>query len=192
MIPDEDFYQDPGVPGPSKEEVRCLVMCQAQVEREEVVLEVGCGTGGLTVELSQRAARVFAVDKNPQALEVTRKNLRKLHPTGNVELLLGGALEVMDGLPPYDVLVVGGSGGDLDQIVKKAYHQLKPEGRVVITAILLETKLNGINILKELNMNPKIVEVSVSRGRTTSLGTMMQGQNPVAIISGRKTGYTLK
>ena len=78
MIPDEDFHKDPTVPGPSKEEVRCLVMCQARVEKDEVVLEVGCGTGGLTVELSQRAAKVYAVDKNPQALEVTRTNLQNV------------------------------------------------------------------------------------------------------------------
>jgi cobalt-precorrin-6B (C15)-methyltransferase len=186
MIPDEDFYKDPEVPGPSKEEIRCLVMCQARVQKEEVVLEVGCGTGGLTVELSQRAAKVYAVDKNPRSLEVTRKNLRKLHPTGDVELLLGDALEVMEDLPAYDVLVVGGSSGDLEPIIKKAYKQLKPDGKIIVTAILLETKLYALNTLKSLDMNPKMVEVSVARGRVTERGTMMLGQNPVAIISGQK------
>ncbi len=186
MIPDEDFYKDPEVPGPSKEEVRCLVMCQAQVKKDQVVLEVGCGTGGLTVELAQRAAKVYAVDKNPQALEVTRKNLDKLHPTGNVELQLGDALQVMEDLPAYDLLVVGGSSGELEQILKRAYHQLKPDGRVIVTAILLETKFYSIRIMEDLDMDPKIVEVSVARGQTTKLGTMMQGLNPVAIISGTK------
>jgi cobalt-precorrin-6B (C15)-methyltransferase len=186
MIQDDDFYKDPSVPGPSKEEVRCLVMCQAQVKEEDVVLEVGCGTGGLTVELSRKGAKVYAVDKNPQALEVTRTNLEKLNPTGEVELLLGDALEVMENLSSYDLLVVGGSGGELEEILKKAYHQLEPGGRVIVTAILLETKLYSLKILKELDMDPQIVEVFVARGHTTSLGTMMQGQNPVAIIQGRK------
>jgi cobalt-precorrin-6B (C15)-methyltransferase len=186
MIPDEDFHKDPTVPGPSKEEVRCLVMCQARVEKNDVVLEVGCGTGGLTVELSQRAAKVYAVDKNPQALEVTRTNLQKLNPSGRVELLLGDALEVMENLPAYDLLVVGGSSGELEQIIKKAYQQLKPKGRIIVTAILLETKLYSLKTMEDLDMDPQIVEISVARGRPTNLGTMMQGQNPVAIIHGRK------
>ena len=186
MIPDEDFYKDPQVPGPSKEEVRCLVMCQARMKEDEVVLEVGCGTGGLTVELARRAAKVYAVDKNPQALQVTRKNLDKLHPTGNVELRMGDAPQVMEDLPAYNLLVVGGSSGELEQILKRADQQLKPGGRVIVTAILLETKLYSIKIMEELDMNPKIVEIFVARGQSTNLGTMMQGQNPVAIISGRK------
>lgn len=186
MIPDEDFYKDPQVPGPSKEEIRCLVLCQARLGKDEVVLEVGCGTGGLTVELSLRAAKVYAVDKNPQALAVTQTNLRKLNPTGEVELLLGDALEVMEDLPAYDLLVVGGSGGELEGIIRKAYQQLKPGGRVMVTAILLETKLYSLKIMEDLKMDPRIVEVFVARGQPTNLGTMMQGQNPVAIIQGRK------
>jgi cobalt-precorrin-6B (C15)-methyltransferase len=186
MIRDADFYKDPQVPGPSKEEIRCLVMCKADVADDEVVLEVGCGTGGLTVELSRRAAKVYAVDKNPQALEVTRTNLRKLNPKGRVELLLGDALEVMEDLPAYDLLVVGGSGGELEEIIKKAHQQLKPAGRVIVTAILLETKLYSLKIMENLGMDPQLVEVFVARGQPTPLGTMMQGQNPVAIIQGTK------
>ncbi|MDI9436527.1 MAG: precorrin-6Y C5,15-methyltransferase (decarboxylating) subunit CbiT [Euryarchaeota archaeon] len=186
MIPDEDFYKVPEVPGPSKEEVRCLVMCHSRVKEGDVVLEVGCGTGGLTVELSRRAAKVYSVDKNPQALEVTLTNLRKLNPQGEVELILGDALEAMEDLPPYDLLVVGGSSGELEEIIRKAYQQLQAGGRVVITAILLETRLRSLKVMEDLEMEPRIVEVFVARGRTTQMGTMMQGLNPVAIISGVK------
>ncbi len=186
MIPDEAFHQEPGVPGPSKEEIRCLVMCHSRIKKGEVVLEVGCGTGGLTVELSQRAAKVYAVDKNPRALDVTGTNLKKLNPTAEVELLLGDALEVMEDLAGYDLLVVGGSGGELEEIIRKAHQQLKPGGRVIVTAILLETKLNSLKVMEDLDMDPRIVEVFIARGRSTNLGTMMQGQNPVAIIKGRK------
>ena len=71
MIRDEDFIQSKEVPGPTKEEVRCLVMCKAQISSRDVVLDVGCGTGGLTVESAQRAHKVIAIDKNPEAIAIT-------------------------------------------------------------------------------------------------------------------------
>ena len=68
MIKDEDFIQSKSVPGPTKEEIRCLVMCKGQISHQDIVLDVGCGTGGLTLESARRAKKVFALDKNPEAI----------------------------------------------------------------------------------------------------------------------------
>jgi len=186
MIPDHEFEKIEGVPGPTKQEIRCLVMCKAQISSDDVVLDVGCGTGGLTVEFSQRVKKVFAVDKNPQAVEVTLQNLKKFNPSGDVELFKNDALSVMENLPPLDVLVIGGSSGDLTPIIKRGHEILKKGGRIIVTAILLETRSTSVSILKELEMKPEIVEVSVARGKVLNSGTMMKANNPVAIITGYK------
>ena len=39
MISDENFIKNPNVPGPTKEEIRCLVMCKSQVKPKDVVVE---------------------------------------------------------------------------------------------------------------------------------------------------------
>lgn len=57
MIPDDDFIQSDQVPGPSKEEIRCLVMCKAMITSDDVVVDVGCGSGGFTVESAQLAKK---------------------------------------------------------------------------------------------------------------------------------------
>ncbi|MEG3225110.1 MAG: precorrin-6Y C5,15-methyltransferase (decarboxylating) subunit CbiT [Methanobacteriales archaeon Met13] len=187
MIPDDEFYKIKGVPGPTKEEIRCLVMCKARVSSSDVVLDVGCGTGGLTVELSRRVKKVYAVDKNPQAVEVTLKNLKTHNPFGDVELFENDALTIMDDILAFDVLIVGGSSGDLVPIIKKGYEMLKAGGRIIVTAILLETRTSTVLTLKELGLNPEIVEVFIARGKVLDRGTMMEGSNPVAIITGRKS-----
>ena len=144
MIRDEEFIKSEAVPGPTKEEIRCLVMCKGQIAHQDVVLDVGCGTGGLSVESARRAKKVIALDKNPEAIEITRKNLEKLDLIHKVQLLEGDAISLMEKVDSFDVLLVGGSSGDLTQIIKKGYEKLKPNGRIVVTSILLETRLQAV------------------------------------------------
>ena len=54
MIKDQDFIKNPKVPGPTKEEVRCIVICKSGVKPEDVVVDIGCGTGGLTLEFAKK------------------------------------------------------------------------------------------------------------------------------------------
>lgn len=186
MIPDEDFIKIKGVPGPTKEEVRCLVMCKAQISSEDTVVDVGCGSGGLTLESAQRAVKVIALDKNPEAISITLKNLEKHGYCSEVQLMEGDALNIIKTLNSFDVLIVGGSSGDLPSIIKEGYVKLKKNGRMVITSILLETRVEAITTLKKMGIKPDVVEVTIAKGKPTERGTMMMGRNPITIISAVK------
>jgi len=87
MIKDDDFIKDPDIPGPTKEEIRCLVLCKSQATRKDTVVDIGCGTGGLTVEFARRAGKVYAVDQNPEALKITKLNLEKFQLSPKVEVV---------------------------------------------------------------------------------------------------------
>ncbi len=186
MIKDNDFIKDPDIPGPTKEEIRCLVMCKSQVSREDAVVDIGCGTGGLTVEFARRAGKVYAVDKNPQAIKITRLNLEKQGFLDNVELVDAHAPQVLEDLPNFDILMVGGSSGELPAIIKKGYMKLKNNGRIIVTSILLETRVKAVETMKELGLVPEVVDVSISKGRILEGGTLMTAQNPITIISTQK------
>ena len=186
MIPDDEFIQTKNVPGPTKEEVRCLVMCKAQISSKDTVVDVGCGSGGLTLESAQRASNVIALDKNPEAINLTWKNLEKHGLTSKVQLLEGDALQVLEGINSFDVLLVGGSSGDLPIILKKGYEKLEKNGRMVITSILLETRVEAVNAIKSIGLVPDVVEVTIAKGKITDRGTMMLGRNPITIISAVK------
>lgn len=161
-------------------------MCKSQVTTGDTVVDVGCGTGGLTLEFARRGGKVYAVDKNPEALEVTRLNLEKYALQYNVELLEDTAPQVFKNLPNFDVLMVGGSTGELPAIISEGYDKLKQNGRILVTSILLETPVEAVNSMKELGLTPDVVEVSVSRGKVLKRGTMMTAENPITIISAQK------
>jgi cobalt-precorrin-6B (C15)-methyltransferase len=186
MIRDEDFIKNPDVPGPTKEELRCLVICKSNVTDKDVVVDIGSGTGGLTVEFANRAKYVYAIDINKEAIETTKQNIIKHGANGNVEVIEGDGLDILDELTNIDLLIIGGSGGKLPQLIKKGYNKLNNNGRIIITAILLETRVEAVSTFKQLSVIPEVVDISISKGQITERGTMMFAKNPVAIISAKK------
>jgi cobalt-precorrin-6B (C15)-methyltransferase len=186
MIKDNEFIKNPDVPGPTKKEIRCLVICKSQVNKEDVVVDIGCGTGGLTTEFARRAQKVYAVDKNREALQTTSENLEKHGLTDKVKLIEGFAPQAMEDIPEYDILIIGGSSGELPSIIKDGYRKLNDNGRIIVTSILLETASEAVSTFKDMDITPEVVNVNISEGKILKRGTMMTAQNPVIIISAEK------
>ena len=186
MINDQDFITDSDVPGPTKEEIRCLVICKSDVKNTDVVVDIGAGTGGLTLEFARRAKTVYSIDIDPKAIKTTQDNLEKHGLTGNVKVVEGDGFDVLDDIDDFDILVIGGSSGKLPQLIKKGYQKLNNSGRIIVTAILLETRLEAVSSMEKLSITPDVVDVSISKGKITERGIMMLGRNPITIISGQK------
>jgi cobalt-precorrin-6B (C15)-methyltransferase len=186
MIRDEDFIKNPNVPGPTKEEIRCIVMCKSNVTKNDVVVDIGCGTGGLTLEFAKRAKKVYSIDMNRNAIETTRQNLEKHSLSENVDVIEGNGLDVLDKIENIDILVIGGSGGTLPNLIEEGYKKLNNMGRIIVTAILLETKTDAISTFKNLSIKPDVVDISITKGQITERGTMMLARNPITIITAVK------
>ncbi len=186
MISDDEFITHKNVPGPTKEEIRCLVMCKSKVTPNDTVVDIGCGTGGLTLEFAKRSHLVYAVDRNLDALNTTEKNLKKHDLDKNVHLIHSDALEVLKDIETFDILIIGGSGGDLPLIIEEAYQKLRQNGRIIVTSILLETPVEAVETMQKLNMDIDVVSVSISKGNILERGTMMLARNPITIVTGKK------
>ena len=186
MIKDQDFIKNPEVPGPTKEEVRCILMCKSQVSKNQVVVDIGCGTGGLTVEFAKRAKTVYAIDINPMAIKTTIENIQKHNVDRNVEIIEADGLYVLDELENIDILMIGGSSGKLAKLIRKGYGKLNNGGKILVTSILLETATEAISTFKNLSLTPDVVNVNISKGKMGKTGTMLMANNPITIISAQK------
>lgn len=186
MISDDEFITHKDVPGPTKEEIRCLVMCKSKVSPEDIVVDIGCGTGGLTLEFAKRSRLVYAVDKNLDALNTTEKNLKKHKLDKKVQLIHSDALEALRNIETFDILMIGGSGGDLPLLIEEGYQKLTQNGKIIVTSILLETPVEAVQTMEKLQMDIDIVDVSISKGRVMKRGTMMLARNPITIVTGKK------
>jgi cobalt-precorrin-6B (C15)-methyltransferase len=188
-IPDELFNQNDDVPGPTKEEVRVLTISKARLREGSVVIDVGCGTGGLTVEAALQVApkgRVYAVDDDQAAIDLTMSNVEKFGVQDNVVIVRGKAPETLLSLPKADAIMIGGSGS-LREVLAASKDKLKLKGRIVANAILLETAYAAVDELKKLGFKDiDVAQVSVAKGKQINSGTMMIARNPIIIVSASK------
>ncbi len=186
MLEDKDFIKSCDVPGPTKEAIRAIIVYKSGVTSDDKVVDCGCGTGGITCEFSQRAREVISIDTNPEAIEMTSRNLEKFGLGDNVTLINDNGSNALNDIEDIDIAIVGGSGRELENILDIVHEKLNSKGRIIITAILVDTKVEAINKLKDLGYNPQIMEVNVSNGRVLDRGIMMISENPIAIITAKK------
>ncbi len=181
------FFNAGGVPL-TKEEVRCLALCKARLKKDSVVYDIGSGTGSLAVESALLAGEgmVYAVEKDGRALEVMAENIRRFG-VHNVAVVAGEAPEALRGLPQADRIFVGGSGGRLKEILEAASAKLKDGGRLVVTAVTVETLATAAQMLPLLGFEMvETVMVTVAKIKRAGRAGVWSGANPVCIIAGEK------
>ena len=187
-IPDENFERVDKVPI-TKEEVRTIQISKARLKQGQTVYDIGCGSGSISVEAAlqvESSGKILAIDFDEKAIELTKKNAEKFQ-VSNITTIFGNAKEKILELEQADVIFIGGTGGDTQKIVELSQEKLKSGGRIVIGTILIETLSAVLQILEKLQFKDvDITQVTISKSRKTTTGTMMLARNPVTIISATK------
>lgn len=185
-IPDEAFIR--GKVPMTKEIVRAAILAQMQVRDTDLVWDVGAGTGSVSVEVAMKASRgkVYAVEREPEGAELIGRNREKFG-VWNLRVLQGEAPEALEELPAPDKVFVGGSDGNLEEIIRIALDR-NPQALICVSAIVLETMQEAVRIMSREGMDVNIIQVAVSTARTLGEGDgcrhMMMGGNPIFIVTG--------
>ncbi len=186
-IPDEFFLREEDVPI-TKEEVRSIVISKLRLKETHSVIDIGCGSGSITVELCLQCkkGKVFGVDLDLQAVSLTKKNLEQFKV--NAEIRQGDAMDILESLPFVDGIVIGGTTGRTEELINQSINKLNNGGRLVITTILIETMFKAMKTVNESNFLEDIdfTQIIISKGRRTKTGTMLLARNPVLVISATK------
>jgi cobalt-precorrin-6B (C15)-methyltransferase len=185
-IPDELFERTEQVPI-TKEDVRALVLSKLRLKENSSAIDIGCGSGSITVELCLQTKdnKVYAIDFEEKATELTRKNLLKFGL--KAEVILSKAEDILPQLPQVDSIIIGGTWGNIEQIIRLSIDKLKKGGRIVIDTILIETMYKALTTINEASLDEvDVTQVIIAKARKVTTGTMMLARNPVLIISATK------
>ena len=157
----------------------------------QIVYDIGCGSGSISVEAGiqiESTGKVLAIDYDENAVELTKRNLKKFN-LSNVSVTFGNAKEKISDLRNLQMLfLLEVQVVILADIVKLSENKLKTGGRIVIGIILIETLYflfyKFLTTLKFDSID--ITQVTISKSRKTTTGTMMLARNPITIISATK------
>ncbi len=181
-IPDEDFLRDK-VPM-TKEEIREISLSKLRLSKDSVIYDVGAGSGSVSVEMALAAleGRVYAIEKNPAAVSLLHENKKKFR-ADNLEIIEGLAPEALKGLPVPTHAFIGGSSGNMKEILELLLEK-NPRIRVVINTITLESIGEALQCMKELPFeHVDIAAVSTAKSKALGRYHLMFGQNPVYVVS---------
>ncbi len=184
-LPDELFIRDE-VPM-TKSEIRAIITSKLRLKADSRLLEIGAGTGSVTIEaaLIAHEGKVVALEKNPTACALCKKNIAKFG-VDNITLIEGSAPQAIPADIDVDRVFIGGSGGSMGGIISLFKESAKPV-RIVISAITVESVAEALTALNECGFeNIEIVQAAVARSRKAGSKHLMMGLNPITIISGEK------
>jgi precorrin-6Y C5,15-methyltransferase (decarboxylating) len=183
--PDEWFEHPQGLI--TKSEVRAVALAKLRLEPGQVLWDLGAGSGSVAIEASLLIGkgRMVAVEKNPQRIEQIKANARRFN-VHRLSVVQAELPEGLKGLPKPDRIFIGGGGRSLPLIIPEAVRHLKPDGIVVISAVLLQNVHGAEAVLRRLGFTTEMVQVQIHRSQPMPYGERLEALNPVWIITARR------
>lgn len=181
-LKDEDFLR--GKVPMTKEEIRHLSVDKLELTSQSICWDIGAGTGSVSMEMALQAwnGRVYAIEKKDEAVELIERN-RRHFGIDNLKVIPGLAPEALENLEMPTHAFVGGSSGNLKEILKVLLHK-NPQVKIVINCIALETVGEVMACIKCLPLEQvDITQAAVSKSKQMGAYHMMMGENPIYIIS---------
>ena len=185
-IADDEFIRG-NIPM-TKQEIRILTLTKAKIKRTDTILDIGAGTGSLSIEAALLAdqGEVFAVEQKAEGIELIHKNTTKF-AVENLTAIEGAAPQTLSEIPPCDVIFIGGSGKYLVDILNRCDSLLKPDGRLILNCITIQTLYESIAYMKQhSSYTYDAIQVQVTRLNKVGPYDMAQALNPIHIITCQK------
>jgi len=186
FLSDEDFERDKTPM--TKEEIRVLILHKMKLSPDDIVWDIGAGTGSVSIECARQVpfGQVHAVEKNERALALIRKNKEKFS-ADNLWIWEGDAALEAEKLPVPDKVFIGGSTGKLSRIMEIIASFGSPV-RVTVSAVTIETIAETSEILGRYDPDYDVIQATVGRGRKIGHYHIVDTNNPVMLFTAHVGG----
>lgn len=167
----------------TKNEVRAVSLARLQLRADSVVWDIGAGSGSVGLEAARlcRDGHVYAIEKNADDVAIASRNRRALG-VHNHTLVHGKAPAGIDAWLDPDAVFIGGSGGELGELIARILARLKPEGWLVMNFVTIENLSAAVEALKAAGARWDVLQMQASRSKPILHMHRMAAENPVWIV----------
>jgi precorrin-6B C5,15-methyltransferase / cobalt-precorrin-6B C5,C15-methyltransferase len=169
----------------TKRDLRALSIARLQIRTADIVWDVGAGSGAVSIEMAAlvRNGMVYAVENDQENLGFIRENCER-YEAHNIEIISGKAPAALKDLPIPQRVFVGGSGGDLPDILKVINTTAQSGCKVVCNFATLENLTAGHSVMKDFHWSPTYSQISIAQSKRLASYTRLEPLNPVFILEG--------
>ena len=171
----------------TKREVRAVSLARMQLTTESIVWDIGAGSGSVGIEAAKlcQNGHVYAVEKNSADFSIAAENAREfaLH---NYTLIENKAPLGMQDWPAPNAVFIGGSGGELAELIALCLGKLQADGCLVMNFVTLENLSAALEALKQSTASWDITQLQASRSQPILHMNRMRAENPVWIVTAQK------
>lgn len=168
----------------TKKATRNLVVTGLRIQSDDTVWDVGSGSGSIAIESAKisHSGSVYAIECNPQCFESISDNITA-HGTDNVTLIQGKAPDSLVDLPAPDAVFVGGSRGQMQNILTTVWQRLNLNGRLIISGVTIDTVAEVYQWAKDNNLTLDTQVINVSQTQPLAHYQRYQAENPIHLFS---------
>ncbi|MBB4843809.1 precorrin-6Y C5,15-methyltransferase (decarboxylating) [Paucibacter oligotrophus] len=182
--PDASFEQRQPEKGLiTKQEVRAVSLARMQLRADSIVWDIGAGSGSVGLEAAQLCAEghVYAVEKNVDDHAIALRN-RRAAGLSNYSLIHAKAPQGLADWPAPDAVFIGGSGGELGELITLILARLKPQGMLVMNFVTIENLAAAVEVLNAAGVQWDVLQMQASRSKPILHMHRMAAENPVWIV----------
>ena len=171
----------------TKQEVRAVSLARLQLRADSVVWDIGAGSGSVGLEAARlcQQGHVCAIEKNAADVAIVQAN-HAAAGISNYSLFHGKAPEQLEHWPDPDAVFIGGSGGELPQLIRIVLQRLRPGGRLVMNFVTLENLATATATLSELQADWDVLQLQAARSKPILHMHRMAAENPVWLVCARQ------
>jgi precorrin-6Y C5,15-methyltransferase (decarboxylating) len=194
-IPDEHFITDneAGKGLITKREVRLAILSLLQPAPDDIGWDIGAGCGGVTVEwaLWNPLGSVHAIEHHPKRLDCLQQNRDRFGVVDNLHIVAGRAPQALSELPAANIIFIGGSDGELPNMLQTLWQSLPLDGVIVASAVMETSRMQ----LLQFSQSPEFTEsgrletlqIAVSKGGELAGQLLYRPNLPVTLFKFTKT-----
>ncbi|OKH23262.1 cobalamin biosynthesis bifunctional protein CbiET [Hydrococcus rivularis NIES-593] len=186
-LPDSIFLNFQDRPGlMTKRETRLCILGELGLKDGQIIWDIGAGTGSVSIEIARLcpSSQIYAIEKTAMGINLIEKNCLRLQ-VSNVIPIHGNAPDLLTDLPEPNRIFIGGSGGNLLDILETCQKKIASDGILVLALATLEHLNSSLVWLRDRDWSYRLLQVQISRSVPIGNMTRFSPLNPVTIITAR-------
>jgi precorrin-6B C5,15-methyltransferase / cobalt-precorrin-6B C5,C15-methyltransferase len=176
----------------TKREVRVLAIAELGLQAGQTVWDIGAGTGSVSIEIARLfpQSQLYAIEQTAAGITLIEQNQQRFQ-VHNLIAVHGKAPDALAALPDPDRIFIGGSGGNLEQILESCRVRLAADGSIVIALATLEHLNTAMTWVSQQatsqNWQHRLLQVQISRSVPVGKLTRFAPLNPVTLLTIART-----